>query len=193
MAAYTEEEKRSIGEHWAAGKTWREIGKLVPDVAGKPRSAETIQRCVRRARQKGEWPPPGLQGTRQQPDGKSGRPRNLRRTRKVSPRFCPGVHEVLITLAEATGMRTGEVIDEALTRDLSRKQGSEVDRLPLGFDPGKVVKIDGGARSVTMSCAVDLKTFEELRAHYPGRKDNSIIHTIALALLRDLNYEVVKP
>ena len=90
------------------------------------------------------------------------------------------------------GRRMGVVLTEALERKLVKARGGEVDPFPLGLSPGRVETVHDGHRACTMSCAVDLETFEALAEHLPDLKDNTLIYEAATELLRDLNYRIVE-
>lgn len=190
MPTYTTKDRAAVIEGWQAGKTWAQIGAEIPDARGRPRSPETVQRYVRRLRKKGEWPA-DVEGVRELPSG-IGRPRNLRRSRKISPRFSVGVTQAIRAVGEAADLRLGEVMTQAIERHLARVSGEKLEPEPLGLVPGASEVVIDGPKSETLSCAVDEESFAALLDKLDTR-DNTAVSEAVVKLLADLNYRITKP
>ena len=190
MPAYSDKDRETIVQGWAQGLTWSRIGELVPDANGQPRSAASVQCYASRMRAQGLWP--DVEGVRESPQGRPGRPRNRVRATKVSPRFAVEVNAALREVADAAGMRLGEVLTAALDRQLLHVRGRPVAVCPLGLEPGKWMSLQDGCRSCTASCSVDRDTLAALAELWPEKRRNTIVYDAAVALLEDLHYLILE-
>ena len=176
-----------------AGQTWAQIA----DVLDCTLSA--IKAKAQRLRDAGLWQlADGTPADGAPAKGKLGRPRNDVPSIAVSLRFSPDACAALHAIAEASGLRLGEVVSAALERATQRVQGQDVSAEPFGLDPGAVAKLGTDNRTETISVNVPAPVYAAFMAidqsewsNVLARRDqppNTLIAAAVDRLLLDLNY-----
>lgn len=167
------------------GKPWQDCAR---ELGCSINSLKTRARRLRDARQ---WKLTNGKAARGAPSTDRGRPRAEVPRIPVSIRVTPSTAEALRGLALTTEMRLGEVVAEAMQREVERAAKTRPSRTPLGLDPGERVDLLGGHRTETISVNVPRPLYDEVIALAPKDPAMSTIFGVVSRLLVDLNYRFV--